>query len=106
MASTRACREAVAKAEASGNVSQTASELGISNKTLHTWDQAAMVLFSRRVVGWAMGEIHDAAPATSALDIAIVRVCLAVGLSMHLDRVSEFANAQFHGRAAEHEQLL
>ena len=30
-------REAVAKAEASGNVSQTARELGISDKTLHTW---------------------------------------------------------------------
>jgi transposase-like protein len=30
-------REAVAKAEASGSVSQTARELGISDKTLHTW---------------------------------------------------------------------
>ena len=30
-------REAVAKAEASGNVSQTARELGISNKSLHIW---------------------------------------------------------------------
>jgi transposase-like protein len=30
-------REAVAKAESSGNVSQTARELDISNKTLHTW---------------------------------------------------------------------
>lgn len=30
-------REAVAKAQASGNVSQTAQELGISNKTLHAW---------------------------------------------------------------------
>lgn len=30
-------REAVAKAEASGNVSQTARELGISNKSLHDW---------------------------------------------------------------------
>jgi len=30
-------REAVAKAEVSGNVSQTARELGISNKTLHAW---------------------------------------------------------------------
>ena len=30
-------REAVAKAEASGNVSQTARELGISNKSLHVW---------------------------------------------------------------------
>ena len=30
-------REAVAKAQASGNVSQTARELGISSKTLHVW---------------------------------------------------------------------
>jgi transposase-like protein len=30
-------REAVAKAEASGNISQTARELGISNKSLHAW---------------------------------------------------------------------
>ena len=30
-------REAVAKAEASGSVSRTARELGISNKTLHAW---------------------------------------------------------------------
>jgi transposase-like protein len=30
-------REAVAKAQASGNVSQTARELGISNKSLHEW---------------------------------------------------------------------
>ena len=30
-------REAVTKAKASGNVSQTARELGISNKSLHAW---------------------------------------------------------------------
>ena len=30
-------REAVSKAKASGNVSQTARELGISNKSLHGW---------------------------------------------------------------------
>ena len=30
-------REAVRKAEASENVSRTARELGISNKTLHQW---------------------------------------------------------------------
>jgi transposase len=30
-------REAVAKAKASGNISQTARELGISGKTLHGW---------------------------------------------------------------------
>lgn len=33
-------REAVAKAKASGNVSQTARELGISNKSLHEWIKA------------------------------------------------------------------
>jgi transposase-like protein len=33
-------REAVAKAQASGNVSQTARELGISNKSLHAWIKA------------------------------------------------------------------
>lgn len=32
-------REAVAKAATSGNVSQTARELGISDKTLHSWKQ-------------------------------------------------------------------
>jgi transposase-like protein len=30
-------REAVVKAEGSGNVSQTARELGMSGKTLHSW---------------------------------------------------------------------
>jgi transposase-like protein len=30
-------REAIAKAQASGNISQTARELGISGKSLHTW---------------------------------------------------------------------
>jgi transposase-like protein len=30
-------REAVTKAKGSGNVSQTARELGISSKSLHTW---------------------------------------------------------------------
>jgi transposase len=30
-------REAVAKAKTSGNVSQTARELGVSNKSLHEW---------------------------------------------------------------------
>jgi transposase-like protein len=33
-------REAVAKAEASANVSQTAREPGISNKSLHAWIKA------------------------------------------------------------------
>jgi transposase InsO family protein len=62
---------------------------------------SVMDLFSRQVVGWAMGEHHDAALATSALDMAIGRVRPAAGLIVHSDRGSEFANARFHGRAAE-----
>jgi len=59
-------REAVAKAEASGNVSQTARELGISNKSLHTWikqygepldvDNASVKELSARVRQLAMRE--------------------------------------------------
>lgn len=62
---------------------------------------SVMDLFSRQIVGWAMGTHHDAALATSALDMAIRRVCPDAGLILHSDRGSEFANATFHGRAAE-----
>jgi len=58
-------------------------------------------LFSRQVVGWAMGEHHDADLATSALDMAIGRARPAAGLILHSDRGSEFANAKFHDRATE-----
>ncbi len=62
---------------------------------------SVMDLFSRQVVGWAMGEQHDAALATSALDMAIRRARPLAGLLLHSDRGSEFANARFHDRAAE-----
>ena len=62
---------------------------------------SVMDLFSRQVVGWAMGEHHDADLATSALDMAIRRACPPVGLILHSDRGSEFANAKFHGRATQ-----
>ena len=62
---------------------------------------SVMDLFSRQVVGWAMGEHHDAHLATSALDMAIRRARPAAGLILHSDRGSEFANAKFHCRAAE-----
>lgn len=61
---------------------------------------SVMDLFSRQVVGWAMGEHHDAELATSALDMAIRRARPAAGLILHSDRGSEFANAKFHRRAA------
>lgn len=62
---------------------------------------SVMDLFSRQVVGWAMGEHHDADLATSALDMAIRRARPKTGLIVHSDRGSEFANAKFHARAAE-----
>jgi transposase InsO family protein len=62
---------------------------------------SVMDLFSRQVVGWAMGAHHDAALATSALDMAIDRARPAAGLILHSDRGSEFANAKFQARAAE-----
>lgn len=62
---------------------------------------SVMDLFSRQVIGWAMGEHHDADLATSALDMAIQRARPAAGLIVHSDRGSEFANAKFHGRAAK-----
>jgi transposase InsO family protein len=61
---------------------------------------SVMDLFSRQVVGWAMGEHHDADLATSALDMAIGRTRPSAGLILHSDRGSEFANAKFHDRAA------
>jgi putative transposase len=61
---------------------------------------SVMDLFSRQVVGWAMGQNHDAALAISALDMAIGRARPSAGLILHSDRGSEFANARFHQRAA------
>ncbi len=60
---------------------------------------SVMDLFSRQIVGWAMGVHHDADLATSALDMALRRARPAAGLIVHSDRGSEFANAKFHGRA-------
>ena len=62
---------------------------------------SVMDLFNRQIVGWAMGEHHDADLATSALDMAIGRARPAAGLIVHSDRGSEFANPRFHGRAVE-----
>ena len=62
---------------------------------------SVMDLFSRQVVGWAIGEHHDADLATSALDRAMHRVRPVAGLILHSNRGSEFAKSKFHGRAAK-----
>jgi len=58
-------------------------------------------LYSRMVVGWAMGNYHDAQLATSALNMAIRHQRPPAGLILHSDRGSEFANAGFHAPANE-----
>jgi len=62
---------------------------------------SVMDLFSRQVVGWAMGKHHDADLATSALDMALGRSRPVAGLILHSDRGSEFANQTFHKRTAD-----
>lgn len=60
-----------------------------------------MDLYSRQIVGWAMGNHHDAQLATDALNMAIQRQRPNPGLIVHSDRGSEFANAKFHNRVQQ-----
>lgn len=57
-------------------------------------------LYSRLIVGWAMGEQHDAQLANCALLMALQRYRPAAGLILHSDKGSEFANA-LYARTAE-----
>jgi putative transposase len=52
-------------------------------------------LYSRMIVGWAMGAHHDAKLANSALEMAIQRQKPPEGLILHSDKGSEFANALY-----------
>lgn len=56
-------------------------------------------LYNKRVVGWAMGQHHDAALATAALQMAVQHHRPAAGLILHTDRGTEFANATFTATA-------
>jgi putative transposase len=57
-------------------------------------------LYSRMIVGWAMGEQHDAKLAKSALEMAIQRQKPSAGLLLHSDKGGEFANALYAQTAA------
>ena len=63
-------------------------------------------LFSRQVVGWAMGEQHDATLAHSALDMALRRHQPQPGVILHSDRGSEFANQLWYNRAKHAEMKV
>jgi len=51
--------------------------------------------FTRQIVGWAMGNHHDAQLATNALQMAIARQGPRHALIIHSDRGSEFASQLF-----------
>jgi len=49
-------------------------------------------IFTRQIVGWSMGNHHDAHLATAALTMALHRHRPAASVILHSDRGSEFAN--------------
>jgi putative transposase len=64
-------------------------------RTTDGWLYLAVILdlFSRRVVGWSMGERITKRLAISALDMAIKRREVRPGLLVHSDRGSQYASA-------------
>jgi transposase InsO family protein len=59
---------------------------------------AAEDLYSRRIVGWAMGERIDSRPVVDALGMAVGRRCPGEGLVAHPGRGSQYASE--HSRRA------
>ena len=58
-------------------------------------------IFTRQIVGWSMGNHHDAPLATAALTMALKRQQPLAGLILHSDRGGEFANQLYSERCAE-----
>jgi putative transposase len=63
---------------------------------------AVLDLFSRRIVGWAMGEAITAELACRALDMAWHSRLPAPGLLFHSDRGSQYASYRYTELLAEH----
>ena len=80
-----------------------AEEFEISVDSVQRWiRQAQMVpdVFSRRVVGWAMGARQTAALARSALDVAL-KPCAAKGVIFHSDHGSQLTALVFTSRCEQ-----
>jgi transposase InsO family protein len=73
-------------------------------RTGEGWLYLAVVLdlFSRRIVGWAMGATIDSALAARALDMAWHSRLPAEGLIFHSDRGSQYASGRYSDLLAEH----
>jgi putative transposase len=58
-------------------------------------------LYSRQVVGWAMGERIDSRLVVEALAMAVRRRCPGAGLVAHSDRGSQYASEHYRRRLAD-----
>lgn len=63
---------------------------------------AIMDLYSRRIVGWSMGQDLSADLALRALDQAVIRRRPSPGLIHHSDRGCQYASARYRQRLALH----
>ena len=59
-------------------------------------------LYSRRIVGWAMGDSPDSAPTARALGMAVARRRPGPGLLVHSDRGCQYTSAEYREAAAGH----
>jgi len=63
---------------------------------------AVLDLFSRRIVGWAMGNRIDSALVVAALSMALQQRRPAPGLLFHCDRGSQYASQLYRQALADH----
>lgn len=63
---------------------------------------AVLDLFSRRIVGWAMGDRIDSALVVAALTMALQQRRPAPGLLFHCDRGSQYASQLYRQALADH----
>jgi putative transposase len=59
-------------------------------------------LYSRRIVGWAMGDRITSRLVVDALEMAVARRCPGAGLVAHSDRGSQYASEHYQQRLAGH----
>lgn len=76
-------------------------------KTRQGWLYLAVILdlFSRRVIGWAMGDKNDSALVQNALTMAIWRRGKVKGVIVHSDQGSTYASSQYRKQLIENELI-
>jgi transposase InsO family protein len=76
-------------------------------KTRQGWLYLAVILdlFSRRVIGWAMGDKNDSALVQNALTMAIWRRGKVKGAIVHSDQGSTYASSQYRKQLMENELI-